>query len=369
MTATLESWQLLKRIAVAEPGAEAAAESALAAGAFDHDALIGQAMRHALCGTVAAFVAGTGRFDALPRRTTKQLSDILWSNRLAAAAYVDEAASIQAALLGSGVRFAFTKGIICHQRLYGGTGARAFYDIDLMVHPEDVGGVAAALPGLGYEGEKLFDYRTGRLERLPRKTALLYRMFPDHLPHYTKVNAGGLPRVLRVDVAFSLTWHGSEWDVPVEAALGARREYPVGEAGLVGLDPVHDLLFHVLHLFREGWFERTVRDKDVRLSQFADVARAWHALPDGDRQAVRRLVAAYGIELPVAWVAGHLDGIFDAGFADALGVAGSCDPDWLSSMRGADSFYRWHGDMDRRLREPATTYDAAKPPALLPQLP
>lgn len=352
-----QSWELLKSIAIGRQGnaAWADAEGRIHAGEFDHDALIGQAVRHTLVETTAAFVKALDERPALPNRTFKHLERCLSANRIATVKCLDDAAEIGNAMSREGVRFAFTKGIICQQTFYDGLGARRFNDIDTMVHPDDVNRAAAVLTGLAYVERHYFDYKTESLLPISKHQQAIYRFSPDHLPHFTRLNPGGMPSHTVVDVALSLTWHGSQWQIGVGDALDEVQVVgcgiPAGSVELLALPQEYDLIFHVLHLFREGWFERTVVAKDVRLSQFADVVRGWEALDPVARERFVNLIRSSGVELPVAWVLCHADAVFGSNMADECGLASYGTREWLSCMSGQGGYLRWDGDMEQRLRK------------------
>jgi hypothetical protein len=114
---------------------------------------------------------------------------------------------------------------------------------------------------------------------------------------------------------------------------------------------VHDFLFHVLHLFRESWFASTALAADVRLGQFADVWRGWRALSGEERSAFVKCMAEHDFQAPIAWVAHHVDAVLGSCMIDDLGLREFAVEEWTARGRDTKSFFAWHGDMDRRLRE------------------
>lgn len=158
--------------------------------------------------------------------------------------------------------------------------------------------------------------------------------------------------VVVVDVANSLTWHGSPWNVPVELTHHDARSVTVLDGHeLPAMAPPHALLFVCLHLFREGWFERTIRTKDISLAQFADVALAWQSLDPLQRQELAAIVRDCGLEEPMAWVTAHTDSLFGDSMTEDLGLVEVATPTWLSSARSVGGVtLHWHGTMRERLR-------------------
>lgn len=370
------SWKLLKDISIASAGTAPyqRAIDVFDLGGFHSDVLVGQSIRNSTNGILSHFLSESGTKRHLPSRTVIQLGEMLWANKVATDAYVREAAAINDALRTRGVAFAFTKGIVCQRTLYGGTGARIFNDIDLMLDKAGEAEVESALEALGYQGESRFDYHSKQIVPLPRSERAMFKMYiqNDHLPHFLKAHPDGVPQVFRVDVAFSLAWDNSIWEVPLEAALERIRSVECDITGetliLPAMQPEYDLLFHVLHLFREGWFERSAKAKDVRLSQFADI---WRSLARLDVEQLARfcgVVDEFGLEAPVAWVLFHADGLFDSSLVEQCGLGGFVEDEWVSSMCGPRGFLRWSGDMNSRLRDRNLEVRAAEAPVSQPDL-
>lgn len=124
------------------------------------------------------------------------------------------------------------------------------------------------------------------------------------------------------------------------------------------LSTPHAFLF--LHVFREGWLQRTIVTKDLALSQFTDVLRQWRRSSPEVRREIAVAVAEFGLAEPMAWVCGHTDALFGAGILAELDLTAQADPLWQASAQGAGGQrLTWHGDMRRRLRE--TTAPALAP--------
>lgn len=365
------AWRVLELLSISDPGtsgSDAAAE--LVSDGVDFDELVFQAVQHGLVPTVADFLFQAGIEKSVSPRMRLFLLNCLHANRRKNELATTEATRIRAALAKAGVRAAFTKGVVGHATLYGGRGTRVFNDIDLMAE----GGaevISEVLEDLGYARNKRYDPRLHQLVDLPRRDQVMYRLSPDHLPHFMRVLDGECVPFLMVDVAFSLTWHASPWQIPTAEALDRIVEVPVTDDGAVAalptLHPVHEFLFAALHLFREGWVERTAVKSDVRLTQFADLLRVWRQRAAEHREAVVGRIAAHGLELPLAWACAHTDTLFGSEMTGELGLADHRDADWLRSARGADGSCRyWSGDIRKRLADPAPLHLTTGEPPRLP---
>jgi hypothetical protein len=158
-----------------------------------------------------------------------------------------------------------------------------------------------------------------------------------------------------VDVATSLTWTNSGYNVPVEAALATIVPIESGPlSGLPRLDMEFLLIDTMLHLFREAYLEITIQQtgEDVGLLKFLDVALLWRRLmgsPAGARR-LGELVRTHGIEAPIAWVAAHTDGVLGTDIVSALTLRSATGDDFLYSWRASGGAQgRWHGSMRERL--------------------
>lgn len=366
-------WEILELIAVADPGDEAFARAvALASTVTDFDTLLVYAIHHRMLPGLAEFLQRTDALPTLPASIRKLLEGALDWNRYRVRLSVDEACSIAAQLRERGITVVFNKGIVCQASLYDARGTRYFSDIDLMVHPDQGLELTRALVELGYVEGKQYDSKQERLVDIPRSTQMIYRLYPDHLPHFHRLAPGtGVP-CRRVDVAFSLTWYGSAWQVPIEEALSARVSLPVGAGGpgatpvLPALNPVHGFLFLALHLFRESWFQRNMRATgSPRLTQFADVWKFWLRFARAHAAGLRETIERCHLAPPVAWICAHLDSLYGGDTVGELKLHEYCQPEWLNSAGATSGGYlRWAGDMRSRLRRtlPIELTPATDPP-------
>lgn len=325
---------------------------------FDHGRLVEQSLRHGLTAALADFVFRHRLHRSLPGWMQNSLLSYRSLSEHRARLLTDEAVTITASLERAGIRAAWTKGAIVQSTLYDSTFVRMFNDVDLMIDPGDRGGVEEALVSLGYRPRSTFDPVTGELRDLSRAKQIIYQLNPDHLPHFYRLIDDLCVPVLCVDVANSLTWHNSDWQVPMDAVLAEIWSVEVvGGARLPSLSPAHSFLFLCLHLFREGWVERFVQSGDVSLAQFVDIARAWLRSSAEVRARVRADLVAFDLAEPVAWVCGHTDALFGSEMVAELGLTAFAGRDWLASAQGGGGRrLTWSGDMRERLRDPRPTW-------------
>jgi hypothetical protein len=318
------------------------------------------AVRHSLAPLLADFLQRADRSRILPVASRRHLRDTLERNRHRTRRYVQEALRVTFHLERAGLVVAVTKGVAAQATLYDHNGTRSFNDMDLMVLPQQRSAVAEVLRSVGYQEGKAYDHSSGQVVDIPRGQTLAYRLYPDHLPHLTRVTGDDAQPYFVVDVAFSLTWFNSGWSIPTERALADRGRVDVHDGRLPVLDPVFDFLFLCLHLFREGWLATTIAVKDLRLAQFADIYRHWERLSRRRGREVKQVIDRFGLHAPIGWVAGHTDVIFNTAIVRSLGLEEYTCADWLGSACARPGTYlQWAGTMGQRLAEP-------QPPRLEP---
>src|SRR5204863_1727160 len=118
------------------------------------------------------------------------------------------------------IHFVVTKGMTFESTLYGGLGTRHMNDIDFMIAPRYRDPVMNVMQQLGFH--PFFDWAKDA-----RREEISSRLNRDHLPKLAReIDQPGV-QLINIDIANSLTWTKSPFDVPVEEALESRIEQPV----------------------------------------------------------------------------------------------------------------------------------------------
>ena len=275
---------------------------------LDWGELLEQALRHKMLPMLAHHIISAGlRFD-VPTSIYMHLESALEWNRWQIEVFRRETVRVAQGLAGRGIPFVVTKGMTFESTLYGGLGTRYMNDIDFMIAPRDREAVISAMQELGFR--PFFDWAKD-----PRREEISSRLNRDHLPKLAREIDQPGTRKINIDVANSLTWTKSPFDVPVEEALKDPAEQPV--PGMPGVSlpcfrPVYQFLFTVLHLFREAWLQKFVDfGIDVGLMKFGDVIRLVdrnrNELTDGE---LLRTMETHNVTDAVAWVLRQMDETF-----------------------------------------------------------
>lgn len=353
-TGVADAWKLLEHVCVhdSSPDESGTEIDSLLAG-LDWNQLTVIALTQRMLPRLADFLLCSDLMNRVPKPLRRVLVDARHALRCHASGAVAEADRVARALADNGVTSACTKGVVFHSTLYNAVGGRPFEDIDFMIHPDSADRATATLLELGYLPDKDFHYETDTLVDRSRRELAMYRLFPDHLPHFHRPVAGHVHPYLVVDVCFNITWYGAAWHIPMDEVLAEVRRVKVevqdGTVELPTLAQPYDLVFAVMHLFREAWFERTINSN--RLMQYGDIWRLWDQLDHAGVVALSDLVDRHAVAPPVAWVAHHVDQLFGSAIVSGLGLADYCDDGWLHSACAENGTYlSWTGDMRARLR-------------------
>lgn len=323
-------------------------------GSLDWGILLEQALRHKMLPLLAYHTIMTEPGQAVPRRVQDHFRAVIDLNRHKRTIWYPEADKIICFLGERGIQVLGRKDVAFESRLYGGNSSRRFGDIDLLIAPQDREGVLEALPELGYQ-PGLFDWKTQQLAPIPRQHLMIFRLNPDHLPVHSRLTGDPVMQWLEIDFANSLTWHGSDYEVPLDAAMAEISYQPVAgfpDMEIPCMTPPFQFISTVLHLFREAWFERWLEwEQDVDLTKFSDVIRLWRAYEDVlSTGTFTQMLEDFKIVEPMIWGLEHLDRTFQMNIVASLGLDGRIDEDWLFSGRASGiNLFRWRGSMRERL--------------------
>ncbi len=321
----------------------------LLAPALDWGELLEQALRHKMLPMLAhQIISAELRFD-IPPSIYMHLESALEWNRCQIEVFRREMVRVAQKLAGRGIDFVVTKGMTFESTLYGGLGTRHMNDIDFMIAPRDREAVMSVLQELGFR--TFFEWAKDA-----RREEISSRLNRDHLPKFMRtIDQPGI-RVINIDVANSLTWTKSPFDVPVEEALNETVELPV--PGLPGMGvpcfrPIYQFLFTVLHLFREAWLQKFVDfGNDVGLMKFGDVIRLieYHRdeLTNGE---LGRAMATHNVTHPVAWVLRRMDETFQTRTLELFALEKHGDEELLASQMKSGAYVSdWSRSMRERLQ-------------------
>jgi len=340
--------ELLARGIVDDPERQMARDLLLT-DTLDWGELLEQALRHKMVPMLAHHIISTGlRFD-VPMSIYQHLESALEWNRWQIELFRGETVRVAQGLAGRGIPFVVTKGMAFESTLYGSLGTRHMNDIDFMIAPRDREAVMSVMQELGFR--PFFEWAKD-----PRREEISSRLNPDHLPKLARAIDQPGTRTIQVDVANSLTWTRSPFDVPVGEALQDPVEQSVPGMPGVGVPcfrPIYQFLFTVLHLFREAWLQKFVDfGNDVSLMKFGDVVRLIDQhrdeLTDGE---LLRTMEAHNLTDAVAWVLRRLDETFQTHTLELLGLEKHGDEERLARQMQSSGYVRaWGQSMRERLQ-------------------
>ena len=312
---------------------------------LDWGELLEQALRHKMLPMLAHDVISADLRFEIPTAIYQHLESALEWNRCQIEVFRRETVRVAHGLAGRGIPFVVTKGMAFESTLYGGLGTRYMNDIDFMIAPRDRETVMSVMQELGFR--PFFEWAKD-----PRREEISSRLNPDHLPKLARNIDQPGTRIINLDVANSLTWTKSPFEVPVEEALQDPVAQPVPGmpgASLPCFRPMYQFLFTVLHLFREAWLQKFVDfGNDVGLMKFGDVIRLIHRnrseLTDGE---LLRIMEGHSATHPVAWVLRHMDETFQTRTLDLFALEKHGDEELLASQMQSSAYVHASGQSMR----------------------
>jgi Uncharacterised nucleotidyltransferase len=341
-------WTILELLArgIVDDSERQMARELLLSETLDWGELLEQALRHKMLPMLAHHVISAGlRFD-LPMSIYVHLESALEWNRRQIETFRRETVRVAQGLAGRDIPFVVTKGIAFESTLYDGLGTRYMNDVDFMIAPSDREVVMSVMQELGFR--PFFDWAKDA-----RREEISSRLNPDHLPKLAReIDQPGI-RLINIDIANSLTWTKSPFDVPVEEALENPVEQPVPGVSGVSIPcfrPTYQFLFTVLHLFREAWLQKFVESgTDVVLMKFGDVIRLidcnQNELTDGE---LLRITQTHGVTDAIAWVLRHMDETFHTHAVELLALERHGDEKLLSSQMQSSAYVCASGQSMRK---------------------
>jgi hypothetical protein len=230
-----------------------------------------------------------------------------------------------------------------------------------MISPKQMHLVIDMMSHLGYQMGNL-NWGTGEINPIDRETMMIYKLNPDHLPHFILANDDSAIRLVLVDFANSLTWTRSPFNVPIDSALEEIVYQPI--PGIYNIQmPCFNLkyqfIFTILHLFREawvfreGWTDTLYKgwESDVSLSKFTDIILLWKKFKtELDIADFIETIENFQIVDPILWVLVHTDHTFNTSIVSTLDLENRVTKEWLQSSGGVGGKrIEWKGTMRERL--------------------
>lgn len=158
-----------------------------------------------------------------------------------------------------------------HDLLYE-EGERVFNDIDILVHPRDLGGVDKTLKNLGFK-QGYWDFKKNTLVPFSRAEILSRRMNRgETAPYFLKIENDNLGFV-EVDVNFSLDALPAGNKETLESMLDNIHYYEgmIGK-NLSSLSPEHFFLHLLMHQYKEATvYSMVLRQKENALYKYYDI--------------------------------------------------------------------------------------------------
>jgi hypothetical protein len=316
--------------------------------------VLDQAYRHHLLPLLARNVLRYRLYPKLsgPRATFRYedlLTHVYQANQVRNEAMLRELGALLRELAAHDVHPLLRKGFVLAQEVYQDIGVRRSYDIDLMVEPEQVPVVEAALPRLGYAKGNPSPNRR-EIQPLTREQAAYWAMRVPNLS-FRRQTSERFVNGFVIDVCLNQFLLGSGYDLP--AGRLAERGRDVHVFGLAAKAFTHEEMVIDLttHLFKEATSLHYVHlENDLTVAKFLDIAGYVAAKPvDWDRLIT--LCDRYGVTDPVYFGLHYTEALYpDTIPATVLDRLRPADTDYLREIGFVDrNVQSWQEDFHIRL--------------------
>lgn len=270
------------------------------------------------CADAAAYV------PRLPPQTAALMNLLRSSSRVVAQTRESGYGDLLTRFADASVQVVVLKGFVLARQCYEQIHHRPFNDLDVLVARADLDGAVATLHAAGFTQSER-DSQTLQLRPISDARKDGYRNELQHLAEFTKRDAT-TGQLLYVDLHFRLSTVFDHIAPAVEPMLAAA--IPVSGQSWLTLAPAD----FVTHLCYHAWWDTQSVDnvrrlRDLRLFQFADIARAMRAWQLSCPQVLHR-AAELGVESTTNWglvmatrLLGSLDGddVLDDASASEVG--------------------------------------------------
>jgi hypothetical protein len=236
-------------------------------------------------------------------------------------------------LQDAGIKVMARKGLVLSHLLYNDDGSRFFCDLDFFISPENAETAKAVMVEKGYRHGSYFDQISGTLKDYSRKDLLIYKISPDHLPEFSKTIDDPLVESIKVDLATSISWFGSDIQLPPSVVMGHNHEYRIGGFQVPSFDPLMIFVDTLMHLYRETYLLRFAKGS-LRINKFMDVYLLFQKFNEVILSAEgQEFLEGNELTKPVVWVFDKIDEIFDSEVMKSLPKSW-LQPDGLDSYQG-----------------------------------
>ena len=137
-------------------------------------------------------------------------------------------------------------------------------DFDILIDSTNVLKIEKLFSDSGFV-KGIMNINTCSIENHSRRTAIQYRLNPDHLMHYSKSEFGV---IAEIDVALELGWFGDSLGIDTSEVL---KNIEINSDSQYILTPEYRILEVGLHIFKDVYMLGNLLKKQPSLAQFLDI--------------------------------------------------------------------------------------------------
>ncbi len=275
--------------------------------------VLGMLFANRMAGVAYYVLRRTGLLDLVDREFRNSIRHASVYNQELNKDFLYCVRQLSAKLEACGVPYALLKGAyLCH---WYPEGCRTSNDIDILVAPEDVGCISAALKCAGFEQGYL---KNGVFVSATRQQIIESKMMRgETVPFIRKTN---LPHLdyLEVDLNFSLDYKNSN-DTTLKEMLCRTQLTTVDSDRIRILDSLDFILHLCAHLYKEATTVPWIRMKrDMTFYKFADIYGLLSELDKDDFSALLERAQENGIETELSYCLHCIRSLFRKSLPDSI---------------------------------------------------
>ena len=241
------------------------------------------------------------------------------------------------------------KGLSIDSMLYEQDYIKTISDVDVLINEEDADALKAVLDECGFmEGN--YNYKTNRIECMPRKRKILLCLTRDHMSEYLVHTGDTIFPAVKVDVSFNNDWIDrgmkSCFDSAIKEPMWVKIE---NNLRIPTMRYTYHFLYLIMHLYRHACSYRFIeRGIGVRLSMFNDIMLFYKKYSYIIRREFKIVLNDKKVGNQVEWVLFHLDQIYKSNFCGELGIRYNLKS--MNSVHGKNNeMMCWKGGIEDRL--------------------
>lgn len=244
------------------------------------------------------------------------------------------------------IPYAFIKGGILSNKIYGNAGYRVSCDVDILVDAKNVEAIATLLKNNGFvhgrvQNENIVEYS--------REEIIFQNMFTHQTPQFVKRFSGEQTHFLIIDVNNSIMWGNSVEQIPCDVVLNEIEKIKIDNIELNTLKSEIEFVQLCLHHYKDLNSTFLLYKKGININLFLDILFYVKNVKMDYKKTIE-FSKKFDIDKYIYYCLFYTNYIFDD--EDLIKILKEFDmskSDKLLSSFGLKNQYQWNVDFETRL--------------------